>query len=467
MPVSSEIREIEVEIDSWIEERRWWLAPRNLLLKKLLEYYRDFLDVCFAKMTHDLIFTGETQLGALEDRVRAGIWQSMKWAMEFCDESGRGDAKLTSKSMKRLNELSQLYEVWVDILKAAEQGDCAIEADRIRRLIIVHEGPDLTGADFQLIAHQQQTNSFQAQTSFVTDEDQLTRRWSAGDYRRLAIRLSNLTEVKLARVFSSTGQPLYTRPSIIEVPDIPDDDAAQRVLEDLTLTVDMIKGPRGDKQKWRLVSMLDVPFVRVGQLRLGTADAALALAGPLGEDHMVRRALQVDDKQYSIVSGLRETRMIETVTARLEHHAWKVSPRYRLRDPGAEIDIFATKAGAELLFGLRSMSRPLTPPEVRGRDDWIIKDVHHTADLLPRFGDLARGFVITNGYRGDYVTWPAALARGVMIGTVDDVDDIAIDPAGAGDILKRRVGFDPTKPAPSQPHGASFRLKDWRIEFTV
>jgi hypothetical protein len=467
MPVSSEIREIEVEIDAWVGTRRWWLAPRDILLRKLFEYYRDFLDICFAKMTHDLIFTGETQLGALEDRVRAGIWQSIKWTMEFCHEPGRGDAKLTPKRMKRLNELSQLYEVWVDILKAAEQGDCVIEADRDRRLIIVHEGPDLTGADFQLIAHQQRTNAFHAHTSFVADGDQLTQRWNAGDYRRLALRLFNLPEVKLARVFSSTGHLLYTRPSIIEISDIPDDDGAQRVLEDLTLTVDMIKGPNGEKQKWRLVSMLDVPFVKVGSLRLGTADAAQALAGRLGEDHMVRRALQVDEKQYSIVSGLREDRMIEAVKARLEHHGWKVSPRYRLHGPEAEIDIYATRVGAELLLGLRSMSRPLTPPEVRGRDDWIIKDIHHTADLLSRFSDHARGFVITNGYRGDYVTWPAALGRSVMIGTIDDVDDIGTDPTAAADILKRRVGFDPTKPPPSQPSGVSFKLKDWRIEFAA
>jgi hypothetical protein len=66
-------------------DRNWPLVAcaQESLLRKLLEYFRDFLDVCSAKMTHDLIFSGATQLGALEDRVRAGIWQSMKWAMEF------------------------------------------------------------------------------------------------------------------------------------------------------------------------------------------------------------------------------------------------------------------------------------------------------------------------------------------------------------------------------------------------
>src|SRR5277367_2092467 len=106
--------------------------------------------------------------------------------MEFCHKDGRGNAKLNAKAMKRLNELSQLYETWVDILKSADQNECVIEADREHRAIVVHEGPDLTGADFQLIAHQQQANPFHAQTSFVDDQDQLTRRWSAGNFRRLA-----------------------------------------------------------------------------------------------------------------------------------------------------------------------------------------------------------------------------------------------------------------------------------------
>jgi hypothetical protein len=315
MPVRPEVRVIETEIDCWIADRRWWLAPRDLLLRKILEYYRDCLDYCFAKMTHDFMFQGQTYLGAIEDRIRAGVWQSLKWAMEFCHEHGRGNAKLNLKAMKRLNELGQFYETWVDILKAAEHGECEIEMDPKHRAIIVHEGPDLTGADFQLIARQQKTNAFHTQISFVDDEDQLTRRWKAADFRRLARRLCNLPDVQHARAFLRSGQALYTRPTIIEISNIPDDEAEQRVLEDLTLTLDMISGPSGEKRKWRLVSMLDVPFVQVGSHRLGTADAAAALAGPMGEDHMVRRALQVDKKQYSIITGFREDRMIQSARA--------------------------------------------------------------------------------------------------------------------------------------------------------
>src|SRR5580700_543917 len=54
--------------------------------------------------------------------------------MEFCDESGRGDAKLNPKRMKQANQLRQLYEVCVEILEAAEQGDCTRLPETTRRI---------------------------------------------------------------------------------------------------------------------------------------------------------------------------------------------------------------------------------------------------------------------------------------------------------------------------------------------
>jgi hypothetical protein len=105
------------------------------------------------------------------------------------------------------------------------------------------------------------------------------------------------------------------------------------------------------------------------------------------------------------------------------------------------------------------MYRPMTPPEVRGRNNWIIEDIGHTGDLLQRFGDSAVRFVITNGYRGDYRTWPVALRRNVMIGTIDDIEDLAADPVAAGDMLKSRVGFDPAAPSPNHLSEICFKLK--------
>jgi hypothetical protein len=85
--------------------------------------------------------------------------------------------------------------------------------------------------------------------------------------------------------------------------------------------------------------------------------------------------------------------------------------------------------------------RPETPWEVKKRDDYIIEALDHTASVLPNFASGAIGFVLTDGYRGDYVTWERAIATGVAIGVMDDLEDIADDPEGAVTLLKSRVGF--------------------------
>jgi hypothetical protein len=112
------------------------------------------------------------------------------------------------------------------------------------------------------------------------------------------------------------------------------------------------------------------------------------------------------------------------------------------------------------------MVRPITPREVRRRNEDIIDGINHTADVLPRVSAPV-GFVITNGYRGDYATWEVALRRNVMIGTVKDIGEIAADPIKATDIVKSRAGFKkkPSGAPPRQP--SRFRLGGWNIELTV
>src|SRR6266478_9782234 len=64
------------------------------------------------------------------------------------------------------------------------------------RLLTVHQGLDLTGFDYELVEHQRLTNPYHSQASFVYDDDQLTRRWSARDFRRLARRLASSPQVQ-------------------------------------------------------------------------------------------------------------------------------------------------------------------------------------------------------------------------------------------------------------------------------
>ncbi len=464
MPVSCEVRAAEEEIDNWVAGLSYWFAPRDLLLERLLAYYRDSIEVCFARASYDILQTGGTVVGTFEDRMRAGVFQALKWTMEFCHIEGRGRANLDPRGIHRLVNIGEWYELLVDIMTSAQADAVSIELDHKKRLL-VHQGPDLTGADDALVEHQRLTNAYQAQISFVDDGDQLTRRWTAGDFRRLARRLASSPQVESCpKVCLRDGLELFTRPTVIEFPDVSDNEAEQRVFEDLTLTPTMINS--GTRQKWRLVSMLDVPFVMVGKRRLSTTDAVIAMTGALGEDHMVRRAVQVDPDQYTKVSGLREDRMIDALRPRLETKGWHVTPHYRLHNPENEIDIFAVRPGAALVLGLKSTVRPLTPGEVRLRNENIIGGVDHTADMLLRLPP-AVGFVITNGYRGDYVTWEAALRRNVMIGTVEDIDSIAADPMTAGHTLKRRVGFGNGTPVSPPRPPDRFRLGRWNIELTT
>jgi hypothetical protein len=100
------------------------------------------------------------------------------------------------------------------------------------------------------------------------------------------------------------------------------------------------------------------------------------------------------------------------------------------------------------------------------RNQDIIDGINHTAEVVPRLPG-AFGFVITNGYRGDYATWEIALRRNVMTGTVEDIGQIAADPMRAIDNLKARAGFK-QKPSHLSAHQPSrFRWGHWNIELTV
>lgn len=101
------------------------------------------------------------------------MFQSLKWTMEFCHIEGRGRANLDPRGIHAVS----------------------IELDQKKRLLVVHQGPDLTGADEALVEHQRLTNAYQGQISFVDDGDQLTRRWTAGDFRRLARRLASSSKI--------------------------------------------------------------------------------------------------------------------------------------------------------------------------------------------------------------------------------------------------------------------------------
>jgi len=120
---------------------------------------------------------------------------------------------------------------------------------------------------------------------------------------------------------------------------------------------------------------------------------------------MLRVAVLVDREQYEKVSGLREERMVAQSASALRAKGWIVQPHLHLSDPEREIDVYAAKGQQDLVIQLKSTLRPHSPWEVYKRNADVIDGVNHTAEVLPRFREGVLGFVITDGYEGDYQTW--------------------------------------------------------------
>jgi len=443
MPVSMQVRRVETEIDHSIAALQVWNTPRETLLRAILEYYRDEIELVFTRASVGLQLNDATELESGFGRERdlhAGVLQALKWAMELSSPYSEG-ASPNVEVVHEVIDLGWRYEVLVDALKMANHDRVAIAVDNATRTLTVYEGGDRTGVDAQLVAHQHRTLPLHAQVPLIADEDQLTTKWTAGDFRRVIGRLATVaTNVESEEVVSTFGgreTSLFNRPVIFEIADAPEA-AEQAVLEDLTLTADKVAG----LNKWRLASWMDVPLVAVGLGRLAVSNIVKALAGLVRDDYMLRVAIRSDEKQYVQASELRANRMIDACRTCLEAYGWKVRPKWKLTDPDREVDIYATREERHLVLSLKSTLRPETPWEVLKRNEDVMKGISHTGETLHRFPEGAVGLVVTDGYRGDYTTWAAALARSVMIGTLEDMGDIAMDPTASLVLLTSRAGFD-------------------------
>lgn len=463
MPVPAEMRVAETEIDRSIAALPIWNTPQETLLRMILEFYRDAIEVVFALAAvgyqADDSVSVENSLCQEQD-LHGGVLQALKWTMEFsplCGDSPSPGAEVVHE----LIGIGRRYELLVDVLKMANYDRVTIVMNDAGRTITVYEGGDLTGADAQLIAYQHSTLPLYAQTPLIADGDQLTAKWTAGDFRRLASQLAAMaTDLENEKVVMTVGgeeTPLFNRPVVLEIEDA-HESAQQAVLEDLTLALEKTANP----SKRRPTSWRDIPLVMVGSRRLAVSNIVKSLAGRACDDYMLRVASRVDKSQYDKVSGLRESRMIERCKAALETHGWAVRPRLKLTDPHRELDLYATKEEGHLVVQLKSTLRPETPWEVLNRNKELLKGIEHTAEAIHRFPAGTIGIVVTDGYRGDYNTWARALACGVMVGTMQDVDDIARDPMSAHVFLKSRAGFDERaerSPAPDR----QLELAGWTL----
>lgn len=451
--VGGDVREVESEIDRCIRELAIWAVKKDVLLRRLMTIWRDGLELAQMMFAHGLMFGAEEACKsalASEHLIMTGAYQAIKWAMEYAGEHGADEVSDESLTDLVMN-VGAPYQLLVDSLKLGLNGLAEFSVDCGAKTLTIYEGGEVSGHDASIVLTDHSTVPFHKQSPLVDDADQLTRRWAAGEYRQYWRWLQSMVEPAETETIVGQAGPLapkleiMKRPVVVEIPKPPT--AVDKVQQDLALTTAKCKSP----MKWKIDSWHDCPLVQIGDKVFGVSAALLALAG--FDDYMLRVALLNDSEQYEKVSGLREDRMIEICREAFEQSNWTFTPHFLLRNPENEIDVFATKDSDKVIVQLKSTLRPQSPWEVYKRNSDVIGGIEHTARMIARIDGATAGFVITDGYEGDYATWKQSLATGVPVATLDDLDWIVQNPPGAFKELAERAGVGKS----SQSSGLSER----------
>lgn len=415
------------------------------MLERIMGLYRDSMELVAFEFMHAKLFDlPPEELGsqfAKEDLTRNGVLWALKWALEYCSESGAIPA-INAKELVDLIFLGSTYETFVDALKCAKWDLTTIDVDEDSRTITCYEGGNATGFDVRIVEQARVTAPGTPHVSLTLNEDQVTSRWTAGDYRRVTNSLATYAAQQEnallidPQFLAMIGQPeIQTpQPSLIWL-DRPNVEPDCFVFDDLVLPAVM-----DSTVKWKLVSLLDTPIVMIGDRYCALSSDLKAVS--VLDDYMLRLAVRIDEQQYNRASGLREDRMIRTCKQVLESSStpWVVRDCVMYSSPTEEADILATRDSTSMIIQLKSTLRPQTPWEVLKRNEDVAKGLKQTRSLLGR-GVASLGFVVTDGYRGDHTCWKAALAENVPIANLYDLEVIAEDPAAAIAEVKRRVGI--------------------------
>jgi hypothetical protein len=466
MSVPPEVRAAELEIDKSIERLVVWQANRSRLIRELLDYSRDAIEVVHLMASYAASTRSRTRLEAalaVERDVQAGVFNALKWAFTF--DSGEGAiASPPEDALHELVGIGTAYEVLVDALKLAAHDKLTIRADMRKRILTIFEGGDRTGADARLVSSLRSTAPFYMHTPFTKDEDRLTRRWTAGQFRSAATWIGEIAaraETCLYRRTATGHMPALARPTVLKVPDA-EDGNLRGVIDDLTLDLGKVQ-----QSRWMYTCWMDTPLVGIDGERFGLSSMLKTIAGAAREDQMLRTAALMDSDQYSKVSGLRESRMLDASEKALQSRGWAVQTR--LRHPGPpprEIDVLAKRGDLTLVIQLKSSIRPISPWEVSKRNDDVFKGITHTAEILKRFPEPRLGLVLTDGYRGDYATWEASLRTGIPLVAWEKLEDLAADPHACVRQVKEELGLtgerqtEPIEPREAALLGWTLRLYD-------
>ena len=461
MPVSSEMREVEAELDAKLASLPLWKRGRATVLKGLMGVYRDCIEVTFVKaLDAEVLENQDDFLAAIgyEDHLRNGALWALKWATKYCPEPGL-DGPISPEDLLDAILLGQTYDVLVDILTYGKKDLISISVNRDSKEITCYEGENFTGFDGEIVDHQQALGPTHVHVSLTDDSDQLTSVWCAEDYRRVVRQLANFASTQESQIVMNSdhvatldrGKISIPQPTLIRL-DRPMDPPDVHVFDSLTMPSKM-----SDPFMWRARSLLETPIAKCTNHFYALSSALKTIA--CVDDYMLRLAARDDEEQYNKVSGLREDRMMKTCRAVFEgsNEAWAVRSRVKLTGPPQDVDMVASRSAEHLVIELKSTLRPETLWEVYKRNDDILKGLIQAENLVRR-GVGSRGLVITNGYRGDYICWREALKRDVAIGTLSELEDVARDPDGAIRLMKMKAGV-------STDEHAMRRLPDREVDF--
>ncbi len=462
--VGADVRQVESEIDGSIRKMDIWNVKQDVLLARLLVLWRDGLELVHMLAAHAVMFQVEDGLRSSVGRehlMLTGVYQAIKWAMEYASDQGADE--VSDEALANLIlRVAAPYQMLVDALKLGAHDMAEFVVDQSGKTLSVYEGGNVSGHDAAIVHLDQVTTPFRRQSLLVEDSDQLTTHWNAGQYRQYWQWLQALVEKAEKNTIMAQAGPLapmvdiMKQPVVVEIP--PPPAPLEAVQRDLTLTPEKAKS----SLKWKIDSWHDCPLIQVGDRVFGISRNLLTLAA--FDDYMLRVAVLNDPGQYEKVSGLREERIIAQCRKAFSAEGWVFTPHYRLVNPAKEIDGHAVRETGTCILQLKSTLRPQSPWEVHKRNSDVIEGIKHTAEVLPRFGESAVGIVITDGYEGDYATWKESLATGVAVATLADLDWIAKDPQGAFKVLAERAGIVEG----SEPENLSERSVDlcgWILRF--
>ena len=459
--LDEQVRAAELDIDKKIERYGIWKCSKNHLLRGLLDVWRDGLDLAYARATHGSLFDNRESTeaaSAIEHQINTGTMWCLKWAFEYGAEKG---SKPTAEQLVDLVwKVGAHYQLLVDALKFAQVGGNDIRVNLEERTLIIYEGANISGYDQEIVSLDRTSLPSYKYSHLIDDGDQLTTKWSAGEYRRYWQWLKQLSaEAETETILAQAGplapkQEVFKRPVVLQLPEPPSD--LKNVQDDLTLTQTKMNAG----MKWKVSEWQDCPLVQIGAEVWGISAALLSLADL--DDYMPRVAVLNDREQYQRVSGLREERMISACKAEFESAGWSFQSRVTLKNPPREIDIHASKDLQEVIIQLKSTLRPHSPWEVYKRNTDIIEGIKHTEEMLLRFKLGTLGYVITDGYEGDYLTWAESLRTHIPVATLQELSLITGSPAAAFDILARQAGIQ-GKPRYKTIPDRTVKLCGWDI----